>query len=137
MATENNFRIFHSSEVKVREYYKRTTALFGLISWNTVIKVEELGRTVYVHIPNLTGKDSVFINGEKVLLKTPTVDTVEQVTLKKEKKKKLVKCIQNGKVSMEEADAKKRANKLGLRAYKCEFCPHWHLTHKKDKLKMH
>lgn len=52
-------------------------------------------------------------------------------------KKKLCKCPQNGKSSMVEMDAKQRAKKLGIRAYRCEFCPHWHLTHKKDKLKMH
>lgn len=39
-------------------------------------------------------------------------------------------------------DAKKRANdnkfhNLTLRAYKCQYCPYWHLTHRKNKLSLH
>jgi hypothetical protein len=32
------------------------------------------------------------------------------------------------KAAFEEFDAKRRANELGLRAYECSFCNHWHLT---------
>lgn len=43
-----------------------------------------------------------------------------------------------GKIKRTEQQAKERAAKPGgvkLRAYKCEFCPFWHLTHKKEKLR--
>jgi hypothetical protein len=52
------------------------------------------------------------------------------------------KCPVNGKISYREQKAKevaiKKTNKLTkIRAYKCEFCPHWHITHKKNKLTKH
>jgi hypothetical protein len=34
--------------------------------------------------------------------------------------------------------AEQKSTKLiKLRGYKCEFCNHWHLTHKPNKFKMH
>lgn len=69
--------------------------------------------------------------------------------LTKTKKKRLEKsglgwCEVVQKVQYPEALAKLKAqqlkkssqNNLYLRAYKCEFCSEWHLTHKKSYLKM-
>lgn len=43
-----------------------------------------------------------------------------------------MKCFTTGKTSItDEASAKRSADKFGLRAYKCQFCNKWHLTHKK------
>lgn len=50
------------------------------------------------------------------------------------------KCPVTDKICRSEQNAKRYAeNKktVKLRAYKCQFCPAWHITHKKDKLKMH
>lgn len=51
-------------------------------------------------------------------------------------------CPITNKVKRTEQEAKNRVAKnkfhyLNLRAYKCEFCPAWHLTHKKNKLTFH
>lgn len=64
---------------------------------------------------------------------------------KKEKPQKLYlpKCPATLKTSYNEQLAKQEAEKIGkrtltnLRAYKCQFCDYWHVTHKKNKLKMH
>lgn len=62
------------------------------------------------------------------------------------KRKKLYKargkCPVTDKINRTEANTKKkvrdnRLHGLTLRAYKCEFCPHWHLTHKKDRITFH
>lgn len=66
----------------------------------------------------------------KVKLKKIVIEHVE----------KTGSCVIMGKVNRTEKQAKARAAKPGgikLRAYKCEFCPWWHLTHKKQKLQMH
>lgn len=44
------------------------------------------------------------------------------------------KCIQTDKLCRLECTAKERAAQLKLRAYKCEFCDFWHLTHKRSYL---
>jgi len=36
-----------------------------------------------------------------------------------------------------EVGAKNRAVEKGLRGYKCQFCPHWHMTKELNKLTMH
>lgn len=51
-------------------------------------------------------------------------------------KSKQLFCPVMDKVSMVEAMAKARAAQFNtyMRAYKCEFCPYWHLTHRKTYL---
>lgn len=60
---------------------------------------------------------------------------------KRVKRKFLPKCYVMDKYSYTEHYAKKKAQNIktgvSLRAYKCEYCGHWHLTHKKNKLRMH
>jgi hypothetical protein len=53
------------------------------------------------------------------------------------KKVYLPKCPITGKLSRTEHRAKEKAKNEGLRAYRCAFCPHWHLTHKADKMRLH
>lgn len=60
----------------------------------------------------------------------------------RKKKRRLPKCPVQFKTSYSEETAKKEASrleggKLKLRAYRCEFCPHWHLTHQSNRLKRH
>ena len=72
-------------------------------------------------------------------------DEIKSVTFvprKKPKRKFLGKCVITGKSSYEEkrckeAAIRKTAGSLKIRAYKCQFCDYWHLTHKSNKLKMH
>lgn len=59
------------------------------------------------------------------------------VPKKKVNKVFLPKCPTQGKISRTEKEAKEVAYKKGLRAYKCAWCSNWHLTHKKDKMRMH
>lgn len=81
-------------------------------------------------------------NKKPVKAEPPVVKAPES---KKEKPKKLYfpKCPATLKTSYNEQIAKQEAEKVGkrtltnLRAYKCEFCDYWHMTHKKNKLKMH
>lgn len=71
-----------------------------------------------------------------VVIYTPPVSTVTKKNIYKPKR-----CPINHKISHTEQEAKDRARASGryvqLRAYKCEFCPAWHMTHKKNKLTMH
>jgi hypothetical protein len=58
----------------------------------------------------------------------------------KVKKKKKHYCAISGKVQYTEQISKALAKEnkfVKLRAYRCEFCNDWHLTHKKDKMRMH
>lgn len=65
---------------------------------------------------------------KKVLPKTPRKPRVCMVTSKKCRTEQQAK----------DNAVRNAANSLnGLRAYKCPFCDWWHLTHKKNKLKMH
>jgi len=80
----------------------------------------------------------------EIKVEEPTPVPVKQYKRRKggRKPKFLPKCPGNGKRSYTMARAKKMAEKksnslLKLRGYKCEYCPHWHLTKKKNKLKMH
>jgi len=63
------------------------------------------------------------------------------VRVKKGRVSKRIICPVVLKVSYDEKRSKEKAkitksiNKI--RAYKCEFCPYWHLTHKKNKLNFH
>ena len=57
-------------------------------------------------------------------------------------KKRLPRCPVKDKFCYNEILAKQMANKKTnqidkIRAYKCEFCNYWHLTHKPDKKKWH
>ena len=70
--------------------------------------------------------------------------TPEVKITKKGKKKytnKVHKCPVVHKICHTEQEAKLRAKSnvgyIMLRAYKCEFCPSWHVTHKKNKLTFH
>lgn len=73
---------------------------------------------------------------EKELTKHPK-GYVTKPKKKVVKKVFLPKCPTQGKISRTEKEAKEVAYKKGLRAYKCAWCSNWHLTHKKDKMKMH
>lgn len=58
--------------------------------------------------------------------------------VEKQRRLRLPECPVKFKTSYNEEIAKKEAKrleggKLKLRAYHCEFCPHWHLSHKKLK----
>lgn len=68
----------------------------------------------------------------------PVVKVIPQPPVKKKNRYKVQKCIYVDKVMMPEALAKLRAKQLApktpggyLRAYKCQFCEQWHLTHKR------
>lgn len=58
-----------------------------------------------------------------------------------QRKKKVQRCPVLNKICRTEQGSKeyarRRHNQVWLRAYKCEFCPAWHITHKKNKLTMH
>ena len=58
------------------------------------------------------------------------------LSVKRLKKRGFTKCDTTDKVDMTEAYAKLRAKqfrKVGkyMRAYKCQFCSNWHLTHQR------
>jgi len=59
----------------------------------------------------------------------------------KKYKRQRDRCPVEDKICRSEQNAKARASAGGvdvqLRAYKCQFCPSWHLTHKKNKLTFH
>lgn len=64
------------------------------------------------------------------------------IKVRKPKPKPLPLCLSKNKVSFTEEKAKARAEQLTragqkMRAYRCMFCPYWHLTHKKNKLNLH
>ena len=68
----------------------------------------------------------------KIEIKLPPI----KVFVQKKKFIKKPKCPVKFKTSYNEEIAKKEAvkmtkGKLKLRAYRCEFCPHWHLTHQR------
>lgn len=67
----------------------------------------------------------------------PVIKVIPQPPPSKRRKYRVQKCLTMDKVMMPEALAKLRAKQLApktldgyLRAYKCEFCGMWHLTHK-------
>lgn len=65
---------------------------------------------------------------------------IERARRRKEQKfRKRKRCHVMDKICRTESEAKWRAKsvKVWLRAYKCEFCGSWHLTHKRNKLTMH
>ena len=68
----------------------------------------------------------------------PVIKVIPQPPASKKKKYKPQKCLTTGKIMFEEALCKLRAKELAkkspegyLRAYKCQFCESWHLTHKR------
>lgn len=63
---------------------------------------------------------------------SPTYERKKHTT-----KPRVRKCLRTDKLCRSERAAKRRARSMGLRAYKCEFCPYWHLTHVKNKLRLH
>lgn len=85
--------------------------------------------------------------------KCSTLKVVQELPLYKVKSRKHVhkkritklppKCLIMNKISYTETRVKKQAEKVSkrvgtkLRAYKCEYCDYWHLTHKSNKLTMH
>lgn len=77
--------------------------------------------------------------------KPPLIKQTFQPRITKKKAKTgLTYCPVTDKVGYPEALAKLKAERLKkrtengyLRAYHCEFCPKWHLTHHKNKLTMH
>ena len=58
---------------KVREVYRESKGLFGLIRKETVVKTDSLGKIVNIHIPALQNVDSVFINGDRWARKAPLI----------------------------------------------------------------
>ncbi len=80
---------------------------------------------------------------DKVVLMQTIINTTKKKQKHKKyyrKNRKISRCYVTGKVCMNETKAKNKVNTAGFlnaRAYKCEFCNFWHLTHKKNKLKMH
>lgn len=66
MATHENYLVDVRAEEHVREVWKEKSGLFGLITWNTLVKSDSIGKAVSIHIPMLRGTDSVLINGDKV-----------------------------------------------------------------------
>jgi hypothetical protein len=65
----------------------------------------------------------------------PTPSKKNKAPKPKEVKDPKTECAVTGKLCRTEAAAKKRAeeSRPKLRAYKCQFCPYWHLTHKKQR----
>lgn len=49
----------------------------------------------------------------------------------------LLKTSYNEQIAKSEAEKMSKRQLSKIRAYRCEFCPNWHLTHKKNKLVMH
>ena len=81
-----------------------------------------------------------FLNKEPVKVEQPAK---KEPVKQKPKKVHFPKCPATLKTSYNEQLAKQEAEKIGkrtltkLRAYKCQFCDYWHMTHKSNKLKMH
>jgi len=63
--------------------------------------------------------------------------TTQPAPKKKKPKPKKQFCVQTDKVCRTEHGAKGRAKQKHIRAYKCQWCGTWHLTHKKNKLTLH
>ena len=79
-----------------------------------------------------------FFKKEKATLKTKVVVTKQKKTSTYQR---LPKCPAMLKTSYREQLAKSEAEKMSkksiskIRAYKCEHCDYWHLTHKKNYIK--
>lgn len=90
---------------------------------------------------------SIRVSFKKIIPETPPPlikQTFQPRITRKKRKTGLTYCPVTDKVGYPEALAKLKAERLKkrtengyLRAYHCEFCPKWHLTHHKNKLTMH
>lgn len=77
---------------------------------------------------------------EPKLTETPIIQEQERIFIRNGRQKKRTLCPVMNKVNYDETYAKfkaKASKGIKLRAYHCEFCPNWHLTHKKDKKNFH
>ncbi len=79
---------------------------------------------------------------EQSVVVTPTPVVTRRNTIvvranKGRKKNRKNNCLMTNKIMRSEEEAKSRSKEVGIRAYKCPFCDSWHLTHQKNKMKMH
>ncbi len=104
---------------------------------NKINKIKHFIRTAWKWLTSKQDKSDTL---EVVQKLNSSTDTSRKVAIKKHTIKRFPLCPVTQKISREEKQAKLKAKAskgIHLRAYKCEFCPYWHLTHKKDKKKFH
>lgn len=103
-------------------------------------------KKLFQFIKSLFRKKEVPIIPEKEVPIIPEKKVLPPQQKKPPKKKtpfkKFPKCIQTDKTSYNEERAKREAIRMTnpgqtIRAYPCEFCSYWHLTHKRKNFKKH
>lgn len=108
-------------------------------------RINKTLHTIHMRLKLSTQKQDKF-STLKVEVKLPLLKEKLHVHDRKKTTTKFVhlpKCPAELKTSYNEQIAKREAEKMAkrqqskIRAYKCMFCPYWHLTHKINKLKLH
>lgn len=121
---------------------KTFISLLTVVCGNRIRKTLHTIHTLLKSLIQKQGKSStlkveVVLPSLKVKSPTPAHKKTTTKFLHLPKCPVLLKTSYNEQIAKREAEKMSKRQLSKIRAYRCEFCPNWHLTHKKNKLAMH